>query len=328
MSDQSLHRRILRQAFVVLLLVLIVLPISEVSAHDGPHDGGAAGWHWDWRVLVSLGLVGGFYGRGLFEVWRRAGFDHGIPIHQAASFFMGLVMLLIALVSPIDALGETQFSMHMIQHLILMIIAAPLIAYGLTKAALAFSLPRSIRMQVVSRQPWRNGIEKTGRALTQPALVWALHAAAVILWHLPLLYQAAINSETIHILQHLSFFFTGLLFWWILFFGRLGFITGGLYIFTTATYNGLIGALLTLSNGLAYPIYADRVNLWGLTALEDQQLAGLIMWVPPSIVYLAALLYIVYAGVRSNDSGQPTMVSAASAIQPYDERRVSEKRRG
>lgn len=306
----------------LLLLAAIALPTSTALAHDGPHDGGPASWHWDWQILASIGLFGVLYGRGLVEVWRRAGVDHGIGLHQAAAFFSGLIVLLIALVSPVDSLGETQLSMHMIQHLLLMLVAAPLMAYGLSKTALAYSLPKRIRMVTATRKPWRSGLTAIGRAITHPGLVWLLHSAAVILWHLPLLYQAAVDNDAIHILQHLSFFLTGLLFWWVFFHKRLGFVTGGLYIFTTATYNGLIGAFLTLSNGLAYPIYADRINIWGLSALEDQQLAGLIMWVPPSLIYLAALLYTVYDGIRPQEPSAPARAGAIPAVQPADQSRV------
>lgn len=310
---RALHRGIVRLVFAGILLLIIALPNTAALAHDGPHDGGPAGWHWDWRVLIPFGLAVGLYGRGLVEVWRRAGVDHGVQLHQAAAFFTGSVVLLVALVSPVDALGETQLTMHMIQHLLLMLAAAPLMAYGLTKAALAFSLPNPIRKEAVTRKPWRTGLHVAGRALTQPAVAWSLHAAAVILWHLPLLYQAAVDNDTIHAAQHLSFFLTGLLFWWVYFFGRMGFFAGGLYIFTTATYNGLIGAFLTLSGELAYPIYAGRANIWGLTALEDQQLAGVIMWVPPSAIYLAALLYTLYTGLRLRELNPPILAGTVSS---------------
>lgn len=319
MIFRSLIRTAAKLALIVILAAAFVLPSSVVLAHDGQNDGGAASWHWDWPVLAAIGLTGLLYGRGLIEVWRRAGADHGIGLHQAAAFYVGLLALLTALVSPVDALGETQLSMHMIQHLLLMLAAAPLMAYGLSKTALAYALPKPVRMTTAARQPWRSRLSAAGRTITHPGLVWALHAIAVIGWHLPLIYQAAVRNDPIHILQHLSFFLTGLLFWWVFFHKRLGFVTGGLYIFTTATYSGLIGAFLTLSNELAYPVYAGRINIWGYSALEDQQLAGVIMWVPPSIIYLTALLYTVYEGMRQREPGQPAVPRAVPTVRPDEQ---------
>jgi cytochrome c oxidase assembly factor CtaG len=125
--------------------------------------------------------------------------------------------------------------------------------------------------------------------LTAPLAVWLIHGVALWLWHLPSLYQATLDDDLIHACQHLSFFVSAALFWWSLVhgrFGRLGYGAAVLYVFTTSLHSGVLGALLTFAPRLWYPIYDARTAAWGLSPLEDQQLAGLIMWIPAGLVFI------------------------------------------
>jgi putative membrane protein len=134
--------------------------------------------------------------------------------------------------------------------------------------------------------------------MSAPLTAWALHGLALWAWHLPALYQQTLRSDFVHALQHLSFLLTALLFWWALIYGAQGRTAYGasvLYVFATAMHSGLLGVLLTVTTSVWYPIYASRTAAWGLTTLEDQQLAGLIMWVPAGIIYLAAGLLLFRA---------------------------------
>lgn len=130
------------------------------------------------------------------------------------------------------------------------------------------------------------------------------HAAALWFWHIPALFDATLGNEWIHAAQHLSFFLSALLFWWSLFYarGRNAYGKGVLYVFTTGVHTGILGALLTLSSRLWYRAYANSSALWGLTPLEDQQLGGLIMWVPAGLVYLGAGLSLFSVWLRTSDS--------------------------
>jgi putative membrane protein len=126
---------------------------------------------------------------------------------------------------------------------------------------------------------------------------------AVWVWHAPVLYQATLGSELVHTLQHASFLVTALLFWWALLRGhegRVGRPASVIYLFTTAMHTSLLGALLTFSERLWYPLYDESTSAWGLTPLEDQQLAGLIMWVPAGLVYLIAALALCAAVLRGD----------------------------
>jgi cytochrome c oxidase assembly factor CtaG len=137
--------------------------------------------------------------------------------------------------------------------------------------------------------------------LTLALVAWVLHALAIWLWHAPALYQATLSSEVIHTLQHVSFLGTALLFWWALLQGREGRVgrpAAVIYLFTTALHTSLLGALLTFSTRLWYPLYQSTTMPWGLTPIEDQQLAGVIMWVPAGVAYLVAALWLASTWLR------------------------------
>jgi len=135
-------------------------------------------------------------------------------------------------------------------------------------------------------------------------VAWWIHALAIWLWHAPVLFQATVTNDLVHTAQHLSFFLSALLFWWALFYahGRRAYGSGVLYIFTTAIHTGILGALLTFAPRLWYPVYSKTAEPWGLSPLQDQQIGGLIMWVPASLVYLAAGLALFAAWMKESDA--------------------------
>jgi putative membrane protein len=226
-------------------------------------------------------------------LWRRAGVGHGVSRVQVAAFAAGLLVLVIALVSPLDALSLTLFSAHMLQHLLLIMVAAPLLIVGAPPVALAWMLPAQ-RPELARWWRRQSGLSAVWRAITHPVTVWALHVTAVWVWHMPFFYQAALTNEWIHWLEHASFFGTALLFWWVVAHcGRPGHLSVGagvFYIFTMVFQGGLLGSLLTFAPTAWYAIYAATTPAWGLTPLEDQQLAGVLMWIPASLIYLAVAL--------------------------------------
>jgi cytochrome c oxidase assembly factor CtaG len=268
-----------------------------ILVHEGqalaPHDLWGA-WSFEPAVVTGLGLMAWVYLRGTRAVWANAGAGHGVQKWEAGAFVAGWILLLIGLVSPLHRLGEVLFSAHMAQHELLMAAAAPLLVLGRPLLALLWALPMRWRKTVGS---WAAAppVRSLWSTLSRPVTAWTLHALAIWLWHAPPLYQATLQSETVHTLQHLSFLGTGLLFWWSLFRGRegrLGAPFAVVYLFTTAVHTSLLGALLTFSSRLWYPIYSSSTAAWGLTPLEDQQLAGVIMWVPAGLAYVIATLAI------------------------------------
>jgi len=279
--------------------------VASVMApvHEGqplaPHDLWTA-WSWEPVVVASLLLSGWLYSRGVRALWRSAGRGHGIRAWEAAAFGAGWLALAISLVSPLHRLGSALFSAHMAQHELLMVVAAPLLVLGRPLVPFLWALPLGWRRQAgaLAALP---AVKLSWDLATRPSVAWTLHGVAIWAWHAPGLYQATLASETVHTLQHVSFLGTALLFWWALLHGqegRLGRPAAVIYLFTTAVHTSLLGALLTFSERLWYPLYQASTLPWGLTPLEDQQLAGVIMWVPAGLAYLFAALGLAATWLR------------------------------
>jgi len=260
--------------------------------HAGHHhlDAGTVlrWWSWDPVTILLIALSAVLYAVGVARLWRRAGVGQGIRRWQAACFAGGLLSLVVALISPVDALGEILFSAHMAQHELLILVAAPLMVLGRPLAPFLWALPKPAR-ETAGEWSQRPAFAASWRFLTAPLTVFVVHGLALWLWHLPSLYQATLDDDFIHALQHLSFFLSAALFWWSLIhgrFGRFGYGAAVVYVFFTSMHSGILGALLTFAPHLWYPIYQARTSRWGLSPLEDQQLAGLIMWIPAGVLFI------------------------------------------
>lgn len=254
-------------------------------------------WEFDPLVVVSLVLSAFVYAAGINNLWRTTSVGSGINGWEAAAFTAGWISMAVALVSPLHSWGEVLFSAHMTQHEILMLVSAPLIVLGRPLIATMWAMPRSWRSDAGSILNWRP-LDATWNTLTNAAVAFAVHALALWVWHIPLLFQATLESDLVHTMQHASFFGSALLFWWAIIYGKRGlpsYGAGVLYLFATSIHSGLLGAFLTFTRSVWYPIYSDSTEAWGLSPLEDQQLGGLIMWVPAGIVYILAAL-IMFAG--------------------------------
>jgi putative membrane protein len=267
------------------VLTAILLPMVA-HAHQGeplvPHDV-VTSWAWDPVVLGGLVLSAWLYRQG-------ATAKRGIRRWERWCYWAGWWSLVIALVSPLHPMGEVLFSAHMIQHELMMLVAAPLLVLGRPLASYLWSLPMTWRKGVGNavKAGW---IQTFWRWLARPLNAWWIHAVALWGWHAPSLFQATIESDFIHSLQHLSFLLSALLFWWALLRGReaeTGYGMAVLYVFSTGVHSSILGALLTFSPRIWYPVYSGTTRAWGLTPLEDQQIGGLIMWVPAGLVFLVA----------------------------------------
>jgi putative membrane protein len=142
------------------------------------------------------------------------------------------------------------------------------------------------------------------RWLTNPLAAWAIHAVALWGWHVPILFEATLKSDLIHTAQHVCFLGSALLFWWALVHGPQGWMGYGaavLYLFTTSVHSGVLGALITFAGTVIYPAYAPTTEAWGVAPLEDQQLGGLIMWVPAGLVYIVAGLALCAGWMRESE---------------------------
>jgi putative membrane protein len=288
------------------IVLLAAFSCTSAFAHGGkPHN-----FHDLWRtwafepvVLTSLGLSLLLYGIGVTRVWRKASPGRLVSKHEVLAFAAGWLALFIALVSPLHPWGQVLFSAHMTQHEVLMLIAAPLLVLGRPALPFLWALPLDaarITGTLTRAEPFK----RVWRFLTNPFVAWAIHAIALWIWHIPVLFEATLTSDLVHTLQHLSFLLSALLFWWSLIHGPqglMGFGAATLYVFTTSLHSGLLGALITFANTVWYPAYSEYTASWGLTPLEDQQLGGLIMWIPAGLVYILAGLVLFAGWLRESE---------------------------
>lgn len=268
------------------------------------HGGQPHNWHelaraWSFEPLVVIGLVVSLslFAVGFGHLWRTR-------MWEGICFACGWFALFIALVSPLHAWGRVLFSAHMSQHEVLMLVAAPLLVLGrpLVVFLWAFPLKWSRHLGNIGKVGW---VQWVWRFLTIPFVAWLVHAVALWVWHVPVLYEAVLQKEWVHTLQHLSFLLSALLFWWALIHGpkgALGYGAAVLYLFTTSIHSGALGALITLAGSVWYPSYIPLTLSWGLTPLEDQQLGGLIMWIPAGLVYIIAGLALFAGWLREAES--------------------------
>lgn len=249
-------------------------------------------WSFDPLVLAALAASLALYMVGFRQLRSRSrGADaRALRVRRAAAFVGGWVMLVVALVSPLDGLGAALFSAHMLQHELLMIVAAPLLVVGRPLGVWVWALPARWRKRVGTAVRWRP-LQAVWSVITAPAGAWLLHAAALWLWHMPAFFQSALLHPWVHTLQHTSFLASALLFWWAIFRRPGG--AAMLSLFTTMAHTGALGALLTLARGLWYPIYVEPSAALGFDALQDQQMGGLVMWVPGGIAYVAGALVMM-----------------------------------
>jgi putative membrane protein len=267
----------------------------------------ATAWTFDPPVVAGLVATGWLYARGARRLRSRLRTAQGIAPWRVWAFAGGMFATAVALISPLAAAGGALFSAHMVQHLVLMLIAAPLLVLGAPMRVMLWAFDRPRRRWLGSLGP-KPLVHTTWSALTNPIVAWTVHALALWIWHHPYLFQLTLRSEAVHVAQHVSFFGTALLFWWVVAApGRRQRMHAGLavlYVFTTAVQSAALGALLTFPSQPLYPEYARGAALWGLTPLEDQQVAGLIMWVPGGVLYLLAALAILAAWFRSAEAEQ------------------------
>jgi putative membrane protein len=249
----------------------------------------------DAATVVALLLIFGLaYAVGVLKLHRAVTARRELYLRVAA-FASGWSILALALLSPLDAAAATAFSLHMVQHEVLMLVAAPLLVLGRGLPTLLWAFPHDVRVALgrASRAMW---LRAFWRRLTAPLTAWLLHAAALWLWHIPALFNAALAHRAWHDLQHASFLATALIFWHALLRHGAHPARGAaiLYLFTTTIHTGVLGALLTFARHPLYAPFDTGLRMFGpLTPLEDQQLGGLIMWVPGALVYMGVALTLL-----------------------------------
>ena len=280
----------MHRLIVAVALALQVLPAAAHGTNASGHEPGEA------VLAAALGAllvsVAYLYAKGVGALWGSAGSGRGVRRAEAACFALGWAMLAAALLPPLDTLTHRSFAVHMVQHELLMVVAAPLLVLGRPLEAWSWALRLPTRRSL-HRMTRAKPLRRAWRALTAPFGAWTLHALSVWLWHVPVLFRLALESVPLHILQHGCFFGSALAFWWAAFGKGTRAPTAASIasLFTTMLHTSALGALLTFAPTVWYAI--AQTPPFGLTPLEDQQLGGLVMWVPGGLGYMIAGLAIV-----------------------------------
>src|SRR4029079_17109849 len=263
-------------------------------AHAG-HEHGALGWTLDPWLIVPLGLALLIYCVGWTRLTKRA----STPVRPTL-FLAGWTVLTFSLVSPLHEAGERSFTMHMIEHELIMLVATLLLASSSAGGVLAWGLPRPLRLAL--GVGWKSPLQALWKRLTEPVTATAIQAVMMWAWHAPILFDRALDSFGWHMAQHLCFFLSALIFWWAMLHPRHGFGVSAACLFMTSLIGGALGAVMSFS---ASPWYADYAAMGmtgiGLDPVDDQRLAGLIMWIPGGLVHGIAALVMFYKWLSASE---------------------------
>jgi len=232
------------------------------------------------------------------------------PWWRTALFLLGLAAIVASLGSPIDAIALELFSVHMVQHMLLLVVAAPLLLVGEPVRPLLRGLPFAIRRTVVRAIVRNTAFRALVHLLRRPLVAAALYVTGLYAWHVPTLYDAAVESPTIHVLEHTWFLGTALLFWSVVidpapfratlpYAARIPFL-----LLVGAAQNTILGGLLAFSDRSYYAPYATTTARYGLDAAADQRLGGAIMWVPGDLIFLLAASFAFFLWLQSEEQAQ------------------------
>jgi cytochrome c oxidase assembly factor CtaG len=268
-------------------------------------------WNWEPSILIGTALITGFYLYAIGPLHKRYQPDEQVKTGQTICFLLGILIMFLALVSPLDELGDSYlFSAHMVQHLCLTIVGPPLLLLGTPE----WFVKPLFRNKVVF---------KIAKALTYPAVAFVLYNVDFWLWHAPPLYNATLENQNIHILEHLTFIVFGILYWWPIFspsqdLPRLSIGGQVLYLFFSGMPSVLLGAGLTFAPPLYAP-YLAAPRVWGISAATDQQLGGLIMWIPVSLGYIVIMSVLFIRRMQQQEAKQQAQEAEAYANQEAED---------
>ena len=264
------------------------LPASEVAFSW-------TSWHGHPSVIIGLILLAGWYLVGVGPLRRRYGWAERVGSGEAALFLTGVLVLFVALVSPLHELGdEYLFSAHMVQHLLLTLVAPPLLILG---------TPPWLIQPLLSPEK----VMRMARALTRPVMAFVIFNVVFAFWHVPGLYDLALRERGIHILEHLMFLSAGVIMWLPILsrvpeLPRASHLVQMLYLFAQPTVPAIIGALITFADSVLYEWYAEAPRLWDISAHTDQELGGIIMWVPGGLAFLLTLVVVFLVWANQEES--------------------------
>ena len=283
----------LKPSQVAVLGAAAVLSTTQAWSLTESGEASLTSWTWPPLVAIPLVLAAALYGVGTIRMVRRVGSRRSFR-WSILWFALGWISLVIALDSPLHEFGEQLFWVHMTQHEILMLISAPLLVLGRPVIAFLWALPPAWR-EAVAAIGHSKPFKRSWTFFSAPLSAWLVSALALWLWHIPWLFDQTLQSDWIHAAQHTTFLGTALMFWWPVLnrTPALGYGGALAYVFTTILHTSVLGALLTFTPRAWYSPYLVTAPAWHLTALEDQQIGGLIMWIPAGTLLLIVGLVLV-----------------------------------
>jgi putative membrane protein len=289
-----------------LALALVLLGAATAAlAHPGEDHSNAPRWTLDPWVIVPLALL------LLLFVAGRMRLAHRSKIARRGSwpFIGGWAVLTLSLVSPLHAGGEASFTLHMAEHELIMLIATLLLAVSNAGGILAWGLPAPLRRALGGS--WKAALASLWRRLTSPITATVIQAIVMWAWHAPALFDRALESRGWHIAQHVSFIAASLLFWVAMLNPRRGgYVLSAACLFLTSLVEGALGALMALSDSPWYAAYASMgLSGIGLDPTIDQQLAGLLMWIPGGLVHGAAAVLLLYHWLKTSEQSHALSVN-------------------
>ncbi len=281
-------------------IACLLHPVATLAHEGGASSHSTSAWTLDPWIIAPLMASLLIYLTGMRRLWSRAdpGSDAGrrARSRQALAYAAGWLTLAATLISPFHWLGEHLFSCHMVEHEIIMAVAAPLLVAGRPLGILLWGLPRHMRLgllRVLQRRPF----QFCWKWLVRPVNATVIHGVVIWAWHVPGPFDAAVMNATLHRIQHVSFLASALLFWYSLMrTSRSG--EAVWHLFLTMLHTSILGALIALSPRVLYTVQTADSLGWGLTALQDQQLAGLVMWIPAGTIYAGAALAFAVRWIR------------------------------
>jgi len=284
-----------------ILLISLLVPVSS-AAHDISSVEGLPGWSLEPWILVPLGLTLVLFTRGWMRLRIRSSAGRRSLDDRACRFFAGWAVLAGALLSPLHAMGERSFAAHMAEHELLMLAAAPLLAAARPLAIMLWAFGPRVR-QKLGAAIAHAFVKTVWRTVSGPVFATGFQATVLWIWHAPALFDRALSSEIWHAFQHLSFVIAGLLFWSAMFARGTPSGTAVFCLFATSVVSGALGALMAFSASPWYSRYAELgMAPFALTPQQDQQFAGLLMWVPGGMVHAGAALFLLFRMLRDEGS--------------------------
>ena len=281
-------------------------------------DGSGDPWSWSWHpsVIIGLALITGVYLYLATGLRNRVQYGPPVSMARQASFLLGNAMVFLALLSPLDSLSDGfLFSAHMVQHILLVTFAPVLWLLGVPDGLLNYLV----------RPGW---LRRFAYHVTRPVPAFVIFNGVFLVWHIPALYNLALEELPLHIAMHLSFMASAVIGWWPVYSRfeeaapRASLTTQLFYLFIMMFPSIALSAWITFSPTILYPYYGSQALHFGLTPLEDQQLSGLIMWIPGNALFFIQFTVAFFQWFRrsqAQDAGDEDNLAGAETLSPYQE---------